>query len=71
MLGIVAAGILVVVAVWAGLLAAKAERHATRVPGIPNDHGRRKSHAYWTKRGFSSRSPAACRTFLASSAVVR
>jgi predicted metalloprotease len=37
---------------------------------LPRDHGSRKSHGYWSRRGFTSRKPAMCNTFVAPAAQV-
>lgn len=40
-------------------------------PAGPRDHGSRKNHNYWTKRGWNSRNLAMCNTFTASPSLVR
>jgi hypothetical protein len=40
-------------------------------PSGPRDHGSRKNHNYWTKRGWNSRNLAFCNTFTASPTLVR
>ncbi|TCN40837.1 hypothetical protein EV644_105121 [Kribbella orskensis] len=35
------------------------------VPYLPRDHGSKKSHGFWGRRGFNGRNPAVCNTFAA------
>lgn len=40
--------------------------HSGDLPGYPRDHGSLINHTFWSKRGFSGRSPGVCRVFSAS-----
>jgi uncharacterized protein len=41
------------------------------VTDLKNDHGDAPNHQYWARRGYNSRNPGACNTFVAGSSLVR